>query len=79
MALLRGTRSKRPCPICLVSADELADITKVSTLRMVANSQRVVQQARVIQRKSERNDALSEYGLRDVDVSGQSAILCMTD
>jgi hypothetical protein len=78
MALIRGAKSKRPCPICLVDADELADVTKTSTLRTVADTQRLVQQARVIQRMSERDKALSEYGLRDIDVSGHSTMLCMT-
>jgi hypothetical protein len=79
MALTRGTRSKRPCPICLVGADELANITKTSTLRTILDTQRLVQQARGIQRISERDKVLSEHGIRDVDVSGHSAILCMTE
>ena len=79
MALIRGSRSKRLCPICLVAADELADITKTSTLRMAADSQRLVQQARGVQRLSERDKMLSQHGIRDVDVSDHSAILCMTE
>jgi hypothetical protein len=79
MALTRGTNSKRPCPICLVSADELADITKASMLRTVIDTQRLVQQARGVQRLSERDKMLSQHGIRDVDVSDHSAILCMTE
>jgi hypothetical protein len=69
MALIRGTKSKRPCPICLVDANELVNITMTSPLRTALDTQRLLQDARGVQRVLEREKLLSEHGIRDVDVS----------
>jgi hypothetical protein len=69
MALIRGTTSKRPCPICFVGGDELSDITKTWTLRTAIHTQDVLRQAHTIQSITEREKLLSEHGIRDVDVS----------
>jgi len=72
MALIRGTTSKRPCPICFVGADELSDITKTWPLRTAVNTQDILQQAHNIQSVTERERLLSEHGIRDVGVSDLS-------
>jgi hypothetical protein len=69
MALIRGTKSKRPCPICLIDGNELADITKRSVLRTALDTQQLLQEARQMRRVSDREKLLSEHGIRDVDVS----------
>jgi hypothetical protein len=70
MALIRGTNSKRPCPICLVKAEELVDIRSTSMLRTAFGMQQLVEKAQKMDRKSKHDKLLSEYGIRDVDVSG---------
>jgi len=69
MALIHGTTSKWPCPICFVGADELSDITKTWTLRTAVNTQEILWQAHGIQGITECEKLLSEHGIRDVDVS----------
>jgi hypothetical protein len=69
MALIRGTTSKRPCPICFVGAEELSDITGTWTLRTAAHTQEILQQVRGIQGVKGREKLLVEHGIRDVDVS----------
>jgi len=69
MALIRGTTSKRPCPICFVGVDELSDITKTWMLRTAVNTQGILRQAHSIQGITERKKLLSEHGICDVDVS----------
>ncbi|KAH9172732.1 hypothetical protein EDB89DRAFT_2114096 [Lactarius sanguifluus] len=67
MSLIRGTKSKSPCPICLVKKDELADVTKTWSLRTAAHAQELVQQARGHKRVKDREALLSAYGLRNVN------------
>ena len=69
MALIRGTNSKRPCPICLVKAEELVDIRSTSMLRTAFGMQQLVEKARRISRASKRDKLLSKFGVREVDVS----------
>jgi hypothetical protein len=69
MSLIRGTKSKWPCPICLVKSDELVDITRTWPLRSADQNQNLVQRARNLQRATDREKLLSEFGIRDVDVS----------
>ena len=69
MSLIRGTKAKSPCPICLVKNDELVDLTKTWPLRTAAHSQELVQQARGHKRVKDREALLSAYGLRNVNVS----------
>ncbi|KAH9061804.1 hypothetical protein EDB83DRAFT_2506592 [Lactarius deliciosus] len=67
MSLIRGTKAKSPCPICLVKNDELVDLTKTWPLRTAAHSQELVQQARGHKRVKDREALLSAYGLRNVN------------
>ncbi|KAH9161889.1 hypothetical protein EDB89DRAFT_1913610, partial [Lactarius sanguifluus] len=70
MSLIRGTKSKSPCPICLVKKDELAD-TKTWSLRTAAHAQELVQQARGHKRVKDREALLSAYGLRNAPFQQQ--------
>jgi hypothetical protein len=69
MALIHGLSSKRPCPTCLVDANELVNITKWSTLWTALDNQQLLWEVHGIQRISEREKLLLEHGIRDVDVS----------
>ena len=69
MALICGTTSKWPYPICFVGADELSDITKTWPLRTAINTQDILQQAHNIQTVTECEKLLSEHGICDIDVS----------
>lgn len=69
MSLIRGVRSLWPCPICLVPRDKLSDASKTFCRRTSEDSQGVVKAARMKISAEEKEDALKEYGLRDVDVS----------
>jgi len=68
MSLIRGSTSKRPCPVCTVGAEELVDITRTWPARTAAHTQELVTQARKL-KASERESLLSEHGIRNVDVS----------
>ncbi|KAH9007984.1 hypothetical protein EDB83DRAFT_2509248 [Lactarius deliciosus] len=67
MSLIRGTKAKSPCPICLVKNDELVDLTKTWPLRTATHSQELVQQARGHKRVKDHEALLSTYGLRNVN------------
>ncbi|KIJ58540.1 hypothetical protein HYDPIDRAFT_184182 [Hydnomerulius pinastri MD-312] len=66
MALIRGLKSKFPCPVCLVQKDQLAQFgTYVS--RHTSQSQIVVSTARAERTVEAKEARLKEYSLRDVD------------
>ncbi|KAH8991412.1 hypothetical protein EDB86DRAFT_3183167 [Lactarius hatsudake] len=67
MSLIRGTKSKSPCPICLVKKGELVDLTKTWPLRTTAYAQELIQQARGFRCVKDREALLSKHGLRDVN------------
>jgi hypothetical protein len=68
MSLIRGSTSKRPCPICTVGADELADITRTWPPRTAAFTQELVAQAHKL-KATECENLLSEHGICNVEVS----------
>jgi hypothetical protein len=74
MSLIRGPKSKHPCPVCLVKGDELANITKTWPLRTADQTKDVIEQARALQNNKEREKLLSGNGIRDVDVSNTCTI-----
>src|SRR5216683_4458365 len=76
MALICGTTSKRPCPICFVGTDELSDITKTWPLRTAINTQDILQQAHNIQSVTEYKKLLTEHRICDVSVSDFFVHLC---
>ncbi len=67
MSLIRGLGSKYPCPICLVSEDDLSDMLKPITQRTTEDMQRAYMEAQKLP-QSQRDDALKKLGLRDVEV-----------
>jgi hypothetical protein len=68
MSLIRGSTSKRPCPVCTVGAEELVDITRTWPPRSAVHTQELVAQARKL-KATARETLLSEHGIRNVDVS----------
>ncbi|KAH8984062.1 hypothetical protein EDB86DRAFT_3066194 [Lactarius hatsudake] len=67
MSLIRGTKSKSPCPICLVKKGELVDLTKTWPPRTTAYAQELIQQAQGFRCVKDREALLSKHGLRDVN------------
>ena len=66
MALIRGGKSKFPCPICLVPHTQMSDGSKHG-LRTTEDMQRVLDEAQRMPSK-EREEHLKAYGLRNVKV-----------
>ncbi|EPQ59138.1 hypothetical protein GLOTRDRAFT_103193 [Gloeophyllum trabeum ATCC 11539] len=63
MALIRGFRGLCPCPICLVPADKLNDISQTHELRTTATMRRVYESAKNMKRV-DAEKLLKSYGLR---------------
>ncbi|KAH9965573.1 hypothetical protein BJV74DRAFT_799600 [Russula compacta] len=66
MSLICGSNSKRPCPICLVKGEELADISRTWPLRMAGDTQGVIQDGQNLQSTAKCKNMLSDYGICDV-------------
>ena len=66
MALIRGGKSKFPCPICLVPDTQMSD-GSTHPLRTTESMQKVLEVARAMPSK-EREEHLKGYGLRNVEV-----------
>ncbi|KAF9235747.1 hypothetical protein BU15DRAFT_77676 [Melanogaster broomeanus] len=66
MALIRGLKSKFPCPVCLVPKDQLSQYG-VYASRHASQSESVVTTARAEGTVAEKEAKLKEYSLRDVD------------
>ncbi|KAI9464204.1 hypothetical protein HD554DRAFT_2026564 [Boletus coccyginus] len=73
MALIRGVKSKFPCPVCLVPREQLSKLAPTSTgqyeRRTSNNVIQTLQTARGQQRANEKEAILMNQGLRDVDNS----------
>ncbi|KAG0692246.1 hypothetical protein DFH29DRAFT_985855 [Suillus ampliporus] len=67
MALTRGLMSLWPCPVCLVSRDNLWDTSKSHRRRTSKESQVLVNAARVKETFEEREELLKEQALRLVE------------
>lgn len=67
MCLLRGTRSKCPCPVCLAPLEELADLSKTFPARTADQAKDAL--ACYQQNKSEGEAILKSLGLRPVEVN----------
>ena len=70
MCLLRGTKGKCPCPVCLAPLEELSELSKTFNIRTVAQAKHAL--AVYQQRKSEGEAILKALGLRPVPVSFNS-------
>ena len=69
MALIRGgVFSLYPCPRCLVHKDKLGDLSKTAELRTEERMKEVLETARSQRLRTEKEEILKGYGLRDVDV-----------
>ncbi|KAM6495342.1 hypothetical protein JOM56_009965 [Amanita muscaria] len=64
MALIRGTNSKYPCPVCLVPKPQMSDLTIKHPLRHGAESQRLYDEATVATTKAMQNEILKAQSLR---------------
>ena len=68
MALIRGINSHYPCPVCLVSADKLSDLSKTFKLRTTQDMKEVYEKANEADSVANKEIILKGYGLRDVKV-----------
>jgi len=68
MALIRGINSHYPCPVCLVPADKLSDLSKVFKLRTTQDMKEVYEKANEADSVANKEIILKGYGLRDVKV-----------
>ena len=68
MALIRGIRSHYPCPVCLVPADKLSDLSLSFPLRTTETMRTAYENANEADSAAEKEAILKEYGLRDVKV-----------
>lgn len=66
MALIRGLQALFPCPVCLVPAERLSDLSSLYPLRDAAENKAMVELEGSVAYKEE---ILKEYSLRAVSVS----------
>ncbi|KAH7906115.1 hypothetical protein BJ138DRAFT_1223855 [Hygrophoropsis aurantiaca] len=71
MALIRGLRSKFPCPVCLIPRDELSSMLVTYPLRSSAETQATIASARAQRTMEAKEDKLKSQALRDVDSAFQ--------
>ncbi|KAG1884643.1 hypothetical protein F4604DRAFT_1878660 [Suillus subluteus] len=67
MSLIRGTKCKFPCPVCLVPREELGNVLTSYPLRTSASTQATLREARNFVRQEDKEKVLMSRGLRDVD------------
>jgi len=68
MALIRGINSHYPCPVCLVPADKLSDLSKMFKLRTTQDMKEVYEKANQADSVAGKEAILKGSGLRDVKV-----------
>jgi len=68
MALIRGINSHYPCPVCLVPAEDLSDLSKIYPLRTTEKMKEIYETAQKAGTMAAKDVILKEYGLRDVEV-----------
>jgi len=68
MALIRGINSHFPCPVCLVPAEKLSDLSLSFQLRTTETMRAVYETANKADSAAEKEAILKGYGLRDVKV-----------
>lgn len=67
MTLTRGFGGLKPCPVCLIPTEHLADLRRQDMLRSTATMQEIVEDVGDIP-AAESEAALKANGLRAVDV-----------
>jgi hypothetical protein len=68
MSLTRGYGGKLPCLICLVPEKKLVHVSRTWPLRTAVHTQQLLNEARALN-KTGCESLLSQYGLRNIDVS----------
>jgi hypothetical protein len=68
MALIWGINSHFPCPVCLVPAENLSDLSLSFSLHTMETMRVVYETANEADSAAEKEAILKEYGLRDVKV-----------
>ena len=68
MALMRGVRSKFPCPTCLVPVNQLSSFDQSYLSRVDTESIAIVRQAIKMERHADREALLKSHGLRGIEV-----------
>ncbi|KAG2355123.1 hypothetical protein BDR07DRAFT_1453876 [Suillus spraguei] len=66
MSLIRGTKCKFPCPVCLIPREELGNVLTSYPLRTSASMQATLREARNFIRQ-DKEKVLMSRGLQDVD------------
>jgi len=75
MNLIRGTGGLRPCPKCLISHSELADLTAKYPARTAQNTDRVKEVAQSQRLKRDAEKILKSQSLRPVKVRDLSSFI----
>lgn len=68
MAVIRGLRSARPCPVCLISSEDLSDLSIIAARRTPTAMKKIYDEAKKLNKK-DQEELLKAYGLRNVEVS----------
>lgn len=75
MALIRGINSRYPCPVCLVPAEDLSNISKVYPLRTTEKMKEVYETAQMAETMAAKEAVLKDYGLRDIEVGSLKILI----
>ncbi|KAL4248361.1 hypothetical protein ABKN59_009698 [Abortiporus biennis] len=67
MALIRELKGKCPCPICLIQAEQIANLHTEYPLRTQNETEHILRLSRSLQYTHERDDCLKEYGMCDIE------------
>lgn len=67
MALIRGHKGNRPCPVCFVLRDEM-DTGAIGDLRTTETMKDIYERASAMDSVEERDDLLKDYSLRYIEV-----------
>lgn len=67
MAMIQGTNSKFPCPMCLIPGSELSNMGASYQLHTTAEMSAVLASTEGMN-TTDKEDVLKAYGLRDIKV-----------
>lgn len=74
MALIRGSNGLAPCPVCLVPAKGLSDLSKTHAPRTVETHKKDLNPA-TYKTLAEREKKLKDIGLRPVEVISETMLI----
>ncbi|TFK46324.1 hypothetical protein OE88DRAFT_1715060 [Heliocybe sulcata] len=66
MALIRGAKALHPCPICLIPAEEILDLSRTWPLRTTSTMMQEYEKAQTMN-KTDADQHLKQFGLRAID------------